>query len=126
MPKRYVHNDTNRLTFVGGVMIPPGQGREVDEQFLPPAELPAADAGADAPPAAGDSPDAERLAANLAELLAQPLRVLVPNLADLSDDTLAALLQMEQAAATPRVTLVGAIGELQLSRARQRAGGDGA
>lgn len=128
MGKRYVSNDTDRTIFVGGVMIPPQQGREVDEQFLPP-QAPVEDAAAVRAAsetgeghAADTDPDAQRLQANLAEMLAQPLRVLLPTLGDASDDTLAALQALEQAAATPRVTLLNAIGELQLQRAQARTG----
>ena len=36
MAKRYVHNPTDQVMFIGGTMVAPGEGREVDEQFLPP------------------------------------------------------------------------------------------
>jgi len=129
MAKRYIQNDTAHTLFVGGVMIAPGLGREVDELYLP-AGHPAPDgteagadagAGADAQGQQGGAPDHD---ANLPDLLAQPLRTLVPTLADFSDETLAGLDRLEKAAAAPRVSLLNAIGALQLQRAQQRAGGE--
>jgi len=132
MAKRYVHNDTSGVKFVGGVLIPPGEGREVDEQFLPPvdSQLAAAVDGAGTSIDAGTGtgagvdttlpPDEAALRANLAELLAQPLKALLPTLDTASDDTLGALQAMEQASATPRVTLLNAIGALLLKRAQAR------
>ena len=37
MGKRYITNDTAGPIFVGGTLVQPGEGREVDEAFLPPA-----------------------------------------------------------------------------------------
>lgn len=123
MAKRYVHNDTDLVRFIGGTMLQPGEGREVDEQFLPPGdEAAAADAATGEVPSGAADPDAAALQANLAEMLAQPLKTLMPLLKEASDETLAGLQQLEVAAATPRVTLLNAIGELQLLRAQVRAG----
>lgn len=130
MAKRYIANDTKNVLFIGGTMIPAGEGREVDEQFLPPADNPEAVADGGAGDGAGDGKgleldlDAARLAANLADLLKQPVKKLVPALKEASDDTLAALASAEQASETPRVTLLNAIAELQLWRAQKRAGGE--
>ena len=118
MGKRYVHNSGGGVLLVGGVMIPPGEGREVDEDALgleaSTGAAPPAEASADDPAAA--------LAAAVAQLLAHPLKQLVPMLADLSDETLAELARAEGEHATPRKTLLSAIGELQLERAQAKAG----
>jgi hypothetical protein len=118
MPKRYMTNDTASPIFVGGVMILPGTGREVDEAFLPP-EGP--DDGEPADSEGGD-PDAQRLKANLLELLAQSVGKIEQTLPDASDETLAALELLEAAAATPRKTLLAAIAAEKLNRAQKKAG----
>lgn len=130
MAKRYVPNDTARTIFVGGVLIPPGEGREVDEQFLPPddgaasgvADGAAVDQAGDRLPADDSGgPSDEALAANIADMQAKPLKQLIPLLAEASDGTLTALQAAEVATATPRVTLLNAIAALQLQRAEARA-----
>lgn len=118
MPKRYMHNDGPNTMFVGSVMILPGQGREVDDQFLPPVdEVPAGDATASSGEGGEGGPP------SLATLQALPVRDLVPQLETLSDADLAALAELEQAAATPRTTVLSAISKLQLDRAQAAAGG---
>lgn len=113
MGKRYLHNDTANVMFAGGTMIPPGEGREVDEEFLPP--------GNDAAPAEA-APGEPNLEANLHELLAHPVKEIVPLLAEASDETLAGLARIEGEKADPRKTLLSAIGELQLERAQAKTG----
>jgi len=147
MAKRHIFNDTALVMFMGGIMIPPGDGREIDEAFLPPADpLPAQPepvvCGGEGDGSGTDGgPDAAALRANLVEQLKLPLKQLIPTLAEASDTTLAGLAQIEGEADTPRVTLLNAIGALQLQRADGRtlakaltgaatgyggAGGDGA
>lgn len=111
--KRYVHNSSLLAIFVGGLLIQPGEGREVDASLLPPeyAEPPAEQAPA---------PDAD---AALRELLASPLKELLPLLDEQSPQTLADLARLEGEDATPRKTLLGAIAELQLQRAQAATGG---
>lgn len=117
MGKRYVHNSGGGVLLVGGVMIPPGEGREVDEDAL------GLEASTGAAPAEASADDpAAALAAAVAQLLAHPLKELVPMLADLPDELLAELARAEGAHATPRKTLLSAIGELQLERAQAKAG----
>ena len=124
MAKRYISNDGDQTIFVGGVMILPGTGREVDEAYLPPEhQQPLPEAAPGNP--AGDLADAgARAAANLAELVAQPLRQLVPALTDCSDETLAQLATLESEREAPRAGLLSAIAELQLKRAQAKTGGD--
>jgi hypothetical protein len=106
MPKRYMQNDTDQTIFVGSVMIPAGQGREVDEQYLPPT---GGDAALPPPDSAGGTTTSELLPANLTDLQALPVRDLVPRLEALNDADLAALAELEQGAATPRTTVLSAI-----------------
>lgn len=118
MAKRYVHNDTDQVRFIGGTMLPPGEGREVDEQFLPPGdEATAADAVSD-DAAGGD--DIVRDGIDYAALVLLPLSKLMPQLKGLGDEDLKDLAAHENARETPRVTLLNAIGEQQLQRAQAR------
>ena len=108
MGTRYVANNTDQAIFVGGKMIPPGDGREVDEDGLPPLEDEVAKKEPELP-----DPDA-----NLRELLTASVKNIVPALADLGDETLASLARIEGESATPRKGVLSAIGELQLLRAQ--------
>ena len=120
MAKRYISNDTAAVMFIGGVMIQPGEGRDVDETFLPPELLqPADEAEAKAP----ELTDAEKADANLRDVLKGSISKIKPLLPDFSPETLARLLELEQADGTPRQGLVQAITELQLQRAQAATGG---
>jgi hypothetical protein len=112
--KRYVHNHSALAIFVGGLLIQPGEGREVDASLLPPEF-------AD-PPAAEQAP-APSADVALRELLQSPLKELLPLLDEQSPATLADLARLEGEDATPRKTLLGAIAELQLQRAQAATGG---
>lgn len=123
MARHYFHNHTAFPQIMGGKLIPPGEGREVDDVHLPAGEvLPGVDAGLDTPTPEGDAPTDAQLRANLAELLKQPLKNIVPGLAEHSDATLNLLAELESADGTPRKSLLGAIGELQLQRAQAKTG----
>lgn len=115
MGKTFLFNDTAAPKIMGGKLVPPGEGREVEDFCLQPGEgpEPAADAGA---------PQAD-LQANLQDLLAKPLKDLVPLLADFGDETLAELQGLEELRDTPRTTLLAKIAELQLTRAQAKTGG---
>jgi hypothetical protein len=112
MGKRYVSNDTAQVIFVGGLMIPPGDGREVDETLLPPLDE-------QPQPADETLPDPD---ANLRELLTASVKNIVPALADLGDETLASLARIEGESVTPRKGVLSAIAELQLLRAQAKTG----
>ena len=120
MPKHFLFNDTNAPKLMGGKLVPPGEGREVEDAHLPTGELPSAEGvpEEDTPP----DMSAERLK-NLVDLLANPLATVIPALAEHSDETLADLAQIEAEHGTPRVTLLNAIAALQLKRAQEQAGG---
>lgn len=116
MPKRYVHNDSAEAIFVGGVMIPAGDGREVDASYLAPMEQ--------AEPVAelqeiggGDNADQ-----NLIELLQANTKTVLATLEGHSDETLAGLLRLEQAAEKPRKGVLEGLAAEQLKRAQARTG----
>lgn len=112
MAKKPFFNPGPNVLFVGGVMISPGDSRDVDEQLL------AADDAPQAAESAPPDPDA-----NFRELLSGTLAEIVPTLADASDETLDALERLEQAHDAPRKGLLGPIAELKLQRAQAKAGG---
>jgi hypothetical protein len=115
--KRYVFNPTALVMLVGGMMIPPNDGREVDETLLPP-EL--RDLPPQADPPSETTPESAAREA-LAKLLAGSVPALREQIPTFSDETLAALAALEGEAGNPRKTLLAAIAEAQLDRARLRA-----
>lgn len=117
MGKIFLHNDTAAPKLMGGKLVPPGESREVDDIHMPPGEA-LAEGPAEEPPAGGPDP-----LANLRDMLAQPLKAIVPQLPDFSDETLAELAGLEGLSETPRKGLLSAIGELQLQRAQAKTGG---
>ena len=123
MAKRYMHNPGEHTMFVGSVMIPAGEGREVDEQFLPPVDDAAQSAGDAGGEGSGEGGGEGNAPQNLVALQALPVRDLVPQLEGLSAEDLAALEALEQGAETPRVTVLSAITKLQLDRAQAAGGG---
>ncbi len=122
MPRTYFFNDSPFPKFMGGKLIAPGEGREVDDVHMPAGEVLPSDAPAAAPQGDGNGPSDEQLRANLQDLLKQPISKIVPGLAEHSDATLALLVELEGADGTPRKTLLNAIGELQLNRAQAKTG----
>ena len=114
MRKRYAHNGGTAPIFVGGSMIAPGTGREIDEAMLPPEE------GA-SPPEEPPPPDPD---ANLRDVLKGNSKSVIATLADSSDATLAGLARLEGESDTPRKGVMSAIAELQLQRAHLKSGGE--
>lgn len=121
MTKRYIENDTGAAMFVGGSMILPGTGREVDvPDHLVPAD------GAAKPEEEGGDEGGKPPAWPEALVAVQALSVakLKAALADLSGEDLATLAKIEEASETPRSSALEAIAALQLKRAQDRAGGE--
>lgn len=110
MHKIYIENKTAAATFIGGKLIPPGEGREFDLADVP-HELRPATAAAAKPPADDAAP--------LLELLALPVKGVLAQLAQLSGDQLVLLQQLEEAGAA-RSTLVAGIGAEQLRRVNEQ------
>lgn len=106
-PKIPVHNPGAMPMYVAGLMIPPDETRHFDADLVPLHLRPAAAE----PEAEAPAPDP------LAVLLAHSVKDLKAMLPELDDATLDALGSAEQAAETPRSTLLGAIAEEQLTRA---------
>lgn len=121
MGKRFVFNSGDTAKFVGGVMIPAGDGRDVDEVFLEPEEP----AKVLTPDDGGTDEEAARLKAleNLREVLAGSVKTVSAQLADFSDETLVQLAELE-AEGGNRSSLLSAIAAEQLKRAQARAGGE--
>ncbi|MGE4241719.1 hypothetical protein [Ramlibacter sp.] len=105
MSVKYVENPTAQTIFVGGKMIPPGEGREIPIHLLP-------SAASSAPAADVEQPDA---ASELAKLLELSIKALLPELHLLDDEQLRALDALEQSAAG-RKGVTSAIQELLLER----------
>ena len=126
MGKRYVENDTANTIYVGGRMIPPGEGREIDEPDAgPTAEKQLSEEGND------DNGDEL-----LRELLKGNVALVGASLEGLSDLTLQRLKVMETEAEKPRKGVLTAIGDALLKLANdklesddldddQNGGGDG-
>jgi hypothetical protein len=109
MGKRYVTNDTPDVRYVGGRMIAPGEGREVDEpdEAPPVFEEPVLD------------PDAP-----LRELLGGTVDAVKATLAEFGDDSLARLVVLEGEAEKPRKGVLEALANEQIRRADQKLQGE--
>lgn len=105
-PKIPVHNPGAMPMYVAGLMIPPDETRHFDADLVPAHLRPVA-----------PEPEAEAPADPVAVLLEHSVKDIKALLPDLDDATLEALGSAEQAAETPRSTLLGAIAEEQLTRA---------
>jgi hypothetical protein len=128
MSKVFLYNDSSAPKMMGGKLVPPGEGREVDQLHLPPGEGPDSLAETLAG-AGGDDEDADAKAAALnhqalVDALARPLSAVMPELPDYNDEALATMATLEGESDTPRKTLLEAIGALQLKRAQAKAGGE--
>ena len=111
MPKKYIENDTDHVMYVGGKMIPPGEGREIDE-----AQLPAEHS--DVPVPATEEPESDGLTeADLLELLEGNVDQVTAALADLDAEALIRLAALEAERSHPRVTIERAIEAERLKRA---------
>lgn len=113
MGTRHVFNDTAAAIFVGGKMIPPGDGRDVDDAGLPPLEE-----GGDQKPNDPEKPDPD---ANLREILAGNVKGVIATLEGSSDETLDGLARLENEREQPRKGVLSAIAELQLQRAQAKS-----
>lgn len=116
MGLKYIENTGKNVIFVGGKLIPPGDGREVDELLLPP-EL------KDAAPPAVES-GAPSVAEQVAELLRGSVKAIKEQLAGLSGEALDLVDTIEGGAETPRVSLLAAVKAERIKRAADRMDGD--
>jgi hypothetical protein len=109
MAKKYVENSGNSPLWVSGILIAPGEGREVwvaDEAPTVAQELPSAAELADA-----------ALTAELEVLRGKSVAAITPELAGLTQEALDQLSAMEQADPIPRKTLLEALGNEMIRRA---------
>ena len=125
MAKRYYENETDQVMQIGGVMLLPGTGREIDVQYLPagtPEQTPPP-ADAPGPVLSEEELRAAAAEANLRDIQSKPLNHVLPLLPDMSNETLDGLERIEKASDTPRKTLLSAIAQLRLDRAQAATGG---
>lgn len=105
MVKKYIENTGPNAMFVGGCMIAPGEGREV-ETHEPEEAAPAQEQG-------------PSLDAQLAEELTKPVKELIAGLAELTQEALERMEQLEGEAEKPRKSLLEAIATEKVSRANE-------
>lgn len=109
MSTKHIRNEGASPIYVGGKMIPPGEGRDFDERDLPP-EL--RDAPLPAPQHSAPSLDDE-----LGELLKEPAKEIVARLSALTNEALERLAEMERGQKAPRKRLLEALADEALRRA---------
>ena len=108
MGTKHIHNPGPNTMFVGGKMIPPGEGRDIDESLLPPEHK-------DAPvEEEAKTPSLDKL---LAEELKKPVRELIDGLHGLTQEALDRMEALEREAAKPRKGLLEAIATEKVARA---------
>ena len=100
--KKYIENTTNSPLYVGGLMIPPGEGYMVD---VPNEPLDCV------------APEIETLAEKVADLLKSKVADIVKGLPELNGDALAMMSALENQAAKPRASLLVAIADAQIALA---------
>ncbi len=108
MPTKHIENTTGAPIYVGGKMIQPGTGRDIDVALLPPEFQDQTAAAAPAEPTLADLIEALR-AKSVKDILAE-----VPGL---TQEALGLLLEAERAQAKPRTSLVAGIDAEMLGRA---------
>lgn len=108
MGSKYIENTTREIIFVGGKMIHPGEGRDIDLALLPPEHQDARAAPAE--------PTEPSLAELVGELLKGNVKAITAQLHTLKLEALGLALEMEGAAKTPRTSLLAAIQAEQINR----------
>ncbi len=112
MGLQYIENTGTDVMFVGGKMIPPGEGRHIEVATTAP-EL----SGETAAPAAEEGPSLAQL---VAEMLKGNVKSVVAQLAELTGEALDLVVTIENADSTPRKSLLDAVAAEQLRRANVR------
>lgn len=110
MGTKHIHNPGPNVMFVGSKMIPPGEGRDIDESLLPPEHR-------DAPVAAEKQPPS--LDALLLEELKKPAKELIDALPGLTQEAIERMDALESEAKKPRKTLLEAIAADLLRRSNE-------
>lgn len=104
MVKKYIENPGPNTLFVGGIMIPAGEGREVETHE---------------PVEANESAQEQTpsLDEQLAEELKKPVKELIEGLGELTHEALERMEALEGEAKKPRTSLLSAIAEEKVRRA---------
>lgn len=119
MGTKYIENPSRDVKFVGGIMIPPGEGRHIDVSVLPPELGEKQGAAAEAEPARAS------LAEEIAKLLKGSVKTVVAALPTLTGEALDLIETIEGGDGTPRATLLTALAAERLKRASTKVdGGD--
>lgn len=111
MAKKFIENTGTATIFVGGTMIAPGEGRDIDEMFLPPEQRTPLVAEEAAP-----APSQDEL---LEQLRAKAIAAITPELQTLKNEALERLAELEGAQPKPRSTLLSQIEAERLRRANE-------
>lgn len=111
MPTKHIENTTNAPIYVGGKMIQPGTGRDIDVALLPPEFQEQTAAAAPTEPTLADLIEALR-ARSVKDILAE-----APTL---TQEALGLLLESERAQAKPRTSLIAGLDAEMLARANAK------
>lgn len=111
MGTRHIENLTANAIFVGGKLIPPGTGRDIDEALLPPERLGA--------PVQEGEPE-PTLAELVAELHGRSVKDIAAELPGLKQEALDMLREAENASTKPRTSLLAALDAERLRRADEQ------
>jgi hypothetical protein len=109
MGTKHIANDGPNTIYVGGKMIPPGEGRDIDERDLP-AEL-------REPQAVDTVEEAPSLVDLVGALRAKSVDAIKGELQALTQEALDLLSELENAAKQPRKGLLAALGDEHIRRA---------
>ena len=111
MPTKHIENHTNAPMYVGGKMIPPGSGRDIDVALLPPEHQVHAATVAQAGPSVAEL---------IESLRAQPVKDILADLEGLTQEALGLLHEAEKAQAKPRTSLIAGLEAETMRRADAR------
>ena len=111
MAKKFIENTGTATIFVGGTMIAPGEGRDIDEMFLPPEQR--------TPLATEEVPPALSQDELLEQLRAKAISAITPELQGLKNEALERLAELEGAQQKPRSTLLSQIEAERMRRANE-------
>ena len=111
MPTKHIENHTNAPMYVGGKMIPPGSGRDIDVALLPPEHQVHAAAVAHAEPSVAEL---------IESLRAQSVKEILADLEGLTQEALGLLHEAEKAQAKPRTSLIAGLEAETMRRADAR------
>lgn len=109
MATKYIENTTGSPLYVGGRMIPPGEGRDIDLRFLPPEHRDLETESAE--------PTELTLDQLLEALRLKAVKAIVEELPGFKQEALERLYELESLAEAPRKTLLSAIDVEKMRRA---------